>query len=226
MLPAGCGSASSSASDTVPVKGQPVAAPAFDRAVAGDKIVILCDPERFRLSIRAAADHASLDTTYKRRTVIDIATLVAVFPNHGGEEQYQRSLVRYERCGPLIVRLEGDFLNSNIEGEMGAIEPFAAITLTADNHWLYPELHPDQGRGSVRLTECDMDLPIWRDCPRDYAVRIDFSYVPAKDPYDHTADRLRIHEWVRSGDVLGAMKTSERRSSVNAQLGLWWTRRR
>ncbi|HEY0026510.1 MAG TPA: hypothetical protein VGC35_01440 [Allosphingosinicella sp.] len=228
----GCGSSSPEPpgavekSGTSPIwsaaKPQTASATGFDEAVDPERrMVILCDPARFRLSIRAAADAASLDRSYPQRTIIDQESLVAYFRNPGGGVQYQGSLIRYEQCGPLIIRLEGAFLNANVNGEMGAIPQFAAVTVTADNRQLYPK----EG-DAVRLAECDLNIPRWEDCPSGWAVRIDFTYVPAADPYDQGADRLLVHEWVRSGDVLGgAMTESERRSSTGAGLGRWWVSR-
>lgn len=187
-----------------------------DSAAERDRLVILCDPIRFRLSIRHRADAESVDRSYPRRTVIDPETLVERFPNHGGEEQYQGPLIRYELCGPFIVRLQGGFLNANTAGEMGAIEPFATIHVSADNRRLYP----DNESGRIRLAPCAERLPIWRECPADYAGRVDLAYRPG-------AERLSIHEWARIEDLLGGgepPRTIERRSEVRAMLDLWWGR--
>jgi len=191
-------------------------AAAFDRTVADDRLALLCDPARFRLSLRHRADAASLDASYPQRRLIDPETLVARFPNHAGEAQYQGGLVRYETCGPFVVRLEGDFLNPNMAGEQGAIEPFAAVRIWADNRMLYPS----NERGAMRLAACDSTLPIWRECPADYAIRIDLAYRPE-------AERVAIREWALVEDVLNESRgdrTIERRSEMQALLSLWWSR--
>jgi len=198
----------------------PVAAPAlaFDRTVDEAKHVLLCDPHNFRLSLRYRADAASLDSAYPQRRLIAPESLIAYFPNQGGEDQYQGGLVRYELCGPFVVRLQGDFLNTNLAGEMGAISPFAAVAISADNRMLYPA----NERGRIRLGVCDERLPIWRECPADYAVRIDLAYRP-------DVERVTIHEWASSGDILdddGVYRSTERRSEVRSRLELYWSRRR
>lgn len=187
----------------------------YDRSVDGEKIAILCDPRSFRLSFRYRADTASLDPHYSRRMVIDPEALVAVFPNFGGEPQYRGALVRHERCGPLVIRLEGDFLNANVQGEQGAIGPFVAVRVWADNRTLYPRTE----RGSTRLAACDSGLSRWRECPADYAVRIDMAYRPE-------TDTMTIREWASSSDGLAEpMTETERRAEVRAWLALWWSRR-
>jgi hypothetical protein len=201
--------------------GRPAAAsqPApegYDRSVDPEKIVLLRDPENLRLSLRYRADEASLDSTYPRRSVIGPESLITYFPNQGGEDQYQGGLVRYELCGPYVVRLQGDFLNTNLGGQMGGISPFASVSISADNMWLYPA----NERGGMRLGVCDEQLPIWRECPADYAVRIDLAYLPQ-------TERVAIHEWASSGDILddnGVYRTTERRSDVRAMLDLYWSR--
>lgn len=233
MALTGCGSSSPGSSEArekggaAPATGkarpQTAATTQFDEAVDPErKLVILCDPARLRLSIRTPADAATVDRSYPRRTIIDPEkSLVAYLPDLGGGSQYQGSLIRYEQCGPLTIRLEGTFLNSNLDGEMGAIPQFAAVTLSADNRRLYPK----EG-DPVRLAECDLNIGRWEDCPNGWAVRMDFTYEPGADPYDRSADKLLVHEWVRSGDVLGgAMKMSERRSVTRAGLGRWWISR-
>jgi hypothetical protein len=220
---AGCGSApvpdnmapAPNAAPATPASAAPT--PAFDSAIDENKLVLLCDPERFRVSVRYRADAASVDRSYARRVLIDPFTLVARFPHQGGEDQYQDGLVRYERCGPFVIRLQGDFLNGNIEGEMGGITPFAAVRIWADNRTLYPA----NERRMTRLAVCDERLPIWASCPADYAARIDLAYRPQ-------VERLAIHEWALSGDILdddGVYRSTERRSDVRAQLDLWWSRR-
>ncbi|HEV2818735.1 MAG TPA: hypothetical protein VGW40_16115 [Allosphingosinicella sp.] len=196
---------------------RPDAAPAFDRAIADDRLALLCDPVRFRLSLRHRADAASRDASYPERRLVDPETLVARFPNHAGEAQYQGGLVRYETCGPFVIRLEGAFLNPNMAGEMGAIPPFAAVAIWADNRMLYPADRP----GAIRLSACDAALPIWRECPADYAIRIDLAYRPE-------AERVAIREWALVDDILNERfgdRLIERSSEVPALLALWWSRR-
>ena len=204
---AGCGRATAGPADQ---------APAFERTIADDRLVLLCDPARFRLSLRHRADAASLDASYPERRLIDPEALVARFPNHRGEAQYQGGLVRYESCGPFVVRLEGDFLNPNTAGEQGAIPPFASVRIWADNHMLYPA----NERGATRLSVCDAELPIWRECPADYAIRIDLAYRPE-------SERVAIHEWALTEGVPNERfgdRLTERSSEVSAPLGMWWSR--
>lgn len=204
---AGCGRAAARPDD---------GAPAFDRTIADDRLAVLCDPVRFRLSLRHRADAASLDSSYPERRLVDPEALVVRFPNHAGEAQYQAGLIRYETCGPFVIRLEGDFLNPNMAGEMGAIEPFASVRIWADNRMLYPADRP----GAIRLAACDSTLPIWRECPADYAIRIDLAYRPE-------TERLRIREWALADDVLNERwgdRLTERHGEVPALLGLWWSR--
>jgi hypothetical protein len=193
---------------------------AFDRTVDDARLVLLCDPQRFRLSIRSAADRASIDESYPRRLVVDPNALVAMFPDENGTLRYRYSLVRHESCGPFVVTLTGDFLNSNVDGEMGALPPFASVHVTADNRWIYPD-RPK----AIRLTECDTAVWRWEDCPAGYAVRVDFTYKPPDDDRSERGESLFIRAWVRSGDVLGgATKMSKRASSVHPGLWLWWSR--
>jgi hypothetical protein len=208
---AGCGNPPPDQAGGEVPNGRATVSPAFDRTVSEDRLAILCDPVRFRLSIRYKADRTSVDTSYPRRLTVDPESLVARFPNQGGEEQYQDSLIRYERCGPLVIRIEGSFLNSNIEGEMGAIAPFALVRVWADNRLLAP----NDGRGAIRLAPCDESLPRWENCPADYAVRLDLAYQPE-------LERVTSHEWVLSGHVLEEdYQLTERESSVQALLGRW-----
>lgn len=194
----------------------PVAA-SFDDTIDDKKMVVLCDPAQFRMSIRTRADAASLDRAFPQRRVIDPETLVAYHPNFSGEPSYRGPLIRYEQCGPFTVQLQGDFFNSNINGEMGAIPPFAAVTITADNRLLYPE-----SGGNVRLTDCDTRNPRWDGCPERYAIRVDLQYVP-----DAAPERLVIQEWVESGDLMGGeTQVSERRSSLDVSFEQWRLNRR
>lgn len=187
----------------------------FDRTLSGEAVAVLCDPTLFRISLRDKADETSLDTSYPIRTVVKVEDLIAHFPNHAGDEQYRGDLIRYVRCGPLVVRLQGEFLNTNIGGELGAIAPFAAVRIVADNRTLFPT----DARHQVRLAECDLNNPRWGDCPAEYAVRIDGTY----DPKNET---MRFREWVLSGDIVDSrVKRSERRSSGPARLQMWWDRR-
>lgn len=186
---------------------------AFDRFTDDGKAVLLCDPKRSRLSIRSGSKQASLAPDYPNRREIDPDDLVEFLPSDVGEEQFRRALVRYERCGPLVVKLSGDFLNRNIQGEMGAFAPFVAVEVSHGKRRLYPA----SGKDPVRLTECDVEIRRWLDCPERYAVRIDLDHVPGRAG----EERLLVHEWVRSGDVIdGRMAMSERRFSLKPNPGM------
>jgi len=191
-------------------------APAYDRTVDDERLVILCDPANIRLSIRHQAGAASLDASYPRRTVVDPETLVEYSTNHLGTHQYRRSLRRWVQCGPLAVQLDGQFLNADIQGEMGAMPPFAAVRVLAGNRILVPA---DAGR-PIRLTPCDETMPPWEDCPADYAVRLDLAYNPE-------ARRMATREWAMSGSVVEeAYETRERTGSIDIDLHLWRARER
>lgn len=146
----------------------------FDRSVSTNdepSLVVLCDPQAFRFSIRATADASTLDRTYPRRTVIDPETLTQMLPGSTGLGEIRGPLIRYVRCGPYTVKLEGDAYNSNVQGEAGAYGGFAAVSVIVGNQTIF---------GAVRLTECDRLLPRARPCPEGYAVRIDGIYDAAK----------------------------------------------
>ena len=149
------------------------AKPAFDTKIGGDDdalIVVLCDPVKFRFSVRAIADASTLDRSYPRRTVIASASLMQMLPSLSGRGEIRGPLIRYVRCGPYSVKLTGDAYNANIQGEAGAYPDFAAASIIVGNELV---------AGPVRLTECDRALPRARGCPDGYAVRIDGTYDPA-----------------------------------------------
>jgi hypothetical protein len=167
-----------------------------------------------RLSLRAGTGRERGDARYIWQRQIDLRKLVIPSPEVPGGPHYQSGRVLYARCGPLTVRLRGDFINANLDGEMGGIEPFGNIAVLANGRKLYP------AAGSLRLAPCDTKIHMWQDCPASWAVRVDLAYRPA-------TDRLAIRAWVDSGDVLGGdVERSERVSSVRALLRGWWERRR
>jgi hypothetical protein len=171
-------------------------------------VTLLCDPSASRLSVRTENSVGAADGGYKRRRRFYLRDLVVEVPQAPPTPHYQQGRVRHARCGPLTVRLAGDFLNANRDGEMGAIDPFVSVAFFADGRKLFP-----LGAGLLHLAPCDIDNHMWRDCPAAWAVRIDLAYGPA-------TGRLTIREWVDSGDVIGGeVKRSERVSSVRALPG-------
>jgi hypothetical protein len=186
----------------------------FDETVDAERMVVLCDAKEFRFSIRASADTASLDRSYTERTVIDPAELTFARPNERGDAQYLRPLIRYQQCGPYTIKLAGDFLNGNIQGESGAYPSFAAITVDADER-LYP-----QDGDAVRLVECGRGESRSAGCPTGYAVRID-------GQYDDAREQIELVEYVSSVRSLAEdvdRRTAQRRIILEQDLSLWRAR--
>lgn len=192
-------------------QGATPAAIPFDRTLSSSddypSIAVLCDPKKFRFSIRANADAASLDRRYPRRTVIDPASLMQLLPGSTGEPDIRAPLIRYVRCGPFTIKLQGDAYNANVQGESGAYPEFAAVSLIIGNQMLFD---------NVRLTECDRSLPRAHGCPEGYAVRIDGRY----DAPHRALALVRHVSSFDEGDVSG--RRSEVKPSTEAlDLSLW-----
>jgi hypothetical protein len=136
-------------------------------------VAIMCDSTKFRFSIRAAATSADLDKSFPITKIVTIDDLFYAegLPGWTGETDIMGPLIRYERCGPYTFKLQGAAYNLNVQGESGAYEPFASVTILRGAGVLYP----DDG-GVLRLTDCDRMLPRARPCPDGYAVRLDGQY--------------------------------------------------
>lgn len=138
---------------------------------ADGNVALLCDPEKFRLSVRVA-DTASLDRSYPKRAVVSAESLIQRLPNHGGQMQYRGQLVRYAQCGPYSIRLTGNFYNANVEGELGAYPSFVTIRVSADNRMIVPNDGPE----GLSIGECERDNRRAPDCPAHWAIRMDARY--------------------------------------------------
>ncbi|MEN2786977.1 hypothetical protein ACFOKI_08360 [Sphingomonas qilianensis] len=202
-----------------PAPAPPPEPPGFDPQVidpARDdrpRITILCDPVRYRFSIRASADAATLDRSYPRRLVIDPATLIAPLPGATGEDDIRGFLIRYVTCGPYALRLAGDAYNANVQGESGAYPEFATISITSGARWVYPAL-----RDGTRLTDCDRALPRARPCPIGYAIRLDGAY-------DARTKKLVLTETRSSYDTDVADARGERQTLlIDDDVSLWRVR--
>jgi hypothetical protein len=182
-----------------------------DRSQRG--VAIMCDPAKFRFSIRADATIADLDNAYPIKKIVPVDDLFFRdgLPGWTGQTDILGPLVRYERCGPYTFRLEGAAYNMNAQGESGAYEPFASVTVLRGSGRLYP----DDG-GVLRLTACDRTLPLARPCPQGYAVRLDARY-------DDNRKVLQFTETTTSFDDDNAKKekTSVRRFNVQEDLEMW-----
>lgn len=191
-------------------------APRFDPVVDDGRMVVLCDPDRFRLSVRASADAASLDRGYPERRLIDPAALIEMLPQENGSMDLRGYLVRYERCGPYTVRFEGDAYNANVQGESGAYDSFAKVSVIWGRQVIYPaEGQPE----ATRLTACDRSLSRAQPCPTGYAVRID-------GWYDAKAGVTRFDEHTKSDDEMAGAAATRRTVQHYAfgtdQLAEWW----
>jgi len=177
-------------------------------------VAILCDPVKFRLSIRLA-DADSLDRSYPARMTIDPETLSQPVPNYTGEMQYRGRLIRYVQCGPYSIRLTGDFYNANVQGELGAYPAFATVEVFAFNSMLIP----NDGRSPVAIGECKRDNRRAPDCPANWAARLDLDYAARRE-------KVVVHEqavsvrFLSDNSAEGRGRT-ERRYEVDAPLGLW-----
>ena len=168
------------------------------------------------MSIRFKADRTTLDRSYPIRRLIRIDGLVPLFPNHYGEMAFRGRLVRYEQCGPYRVEFQGDALNSSVQGELGAYEPFLSVRILADNLTLFPA----DARTRIRLFKCETDTSRrWGDCPSDYATRLDAAYEPE-------GDKVTFQEWAISYDIDGKETSHHRQSTNAARLSAWWLVRR
>jgi hypothetical protein len=168
--------------------------------------VILCDPGKFRFSIRAV-DEQRPDATYPQRVVIDLTTLSEMLPGWSGSPDILAPLIRYVRCGPYTIKLEGDAYNANVQGESGAYDPFAAVSVIRGNRMVY---------GPVRLTECDRTLPRAAPCPDGYTIRIDGRYDAARRRLDLTATTSSTQD-----DDPATRQTIVRKSSEDDDLTSW-----
>lgn len=182
-------------------------------------VAVLCDPASSRLSVRTGAEAQIPGSRYAVRWFMNVDDLIVHFSGDGGNGHYQAGLLQLAICGRFVIELSGDFLNPNLDGEMGAIDPFAALSVTVynpttvNNLRLYPA---GTRRWAIRLAPCDRDPHSrWGDCPEGWAVRVDLAYRPK-------TEKLLVHEWVVSGDVIGGvLRHSERLSTVRAPLRLW-----
>lgn len=190
----------------------PTSYPVFEEAVDESSLVVLCDPDRFRFSVRARADQASLDRSYPRRTVIAPSGLMAPLPGYTGLPEVNAPLIRYERCGPYTMRLEGDAYNGYVQGESGAYDPFINVRVIGGPMTAYPQ----SGADGIRFTECDRSLPRARGCPDGYAVRLDGTYDPARK-------KLTLVETTTSNveSEDNSVRTTTRRWEEDADWSLW-----
>lgn len=176
-------------------------------------IAIMCDPTKFRFSVRAEATAADLDHAYPIAKIVltDDLFFPGSMPGPTGQAEILAPLVRYERCGPYTFRLEGAAYNMNVQGQSGAYEPFASVTVLRAGGWLYPT----DGK-ALRLTACDRTLLRARPCPTGYAVRLDAHY-------DERRKILQFVETTASfeDDEVTKETTSERRFDVREDLELW-----
>lgn len=225
-MPPGTQNAASNLSQTAPAKVvTAVSAPAqrtleiagYDETIVLDPdgeqpVEILCDPERYRLSIRVAGQ-GPLDRSYPARLVVPIDSLIQDLPSYYTEGQYRGELIRYAQCGALTVRLRGSFYNNNSQGELGAYPSFATVSIFAENR----TIAPDRG-GGIAIGECERGA--WRgpDCPADWAVRVDVDYKAKRD-------KALVVEHVSSVAFMDASpegrQRSERRYEAEALLSLW-----
>lgn len=179
-------------------------------------IAIMCDPTKFRFSIRADANMADLDPSYP---IVKIVSLRELFFNEGlpgwtGQIEIMAPIVRYERCGPYTFKLSGDAYNTNMQGESGAYGPFASVSVLRGNGLLYPT-----DGGVVRFTVCDRSLPRARPCPDGYAIRLDARY----DARRKKLQLIEINSSFEEG-VTAGQKTVVRRFDLKEDLDMWHPR--
>ncbi len=187
--------------------------PTFDPAIDETKLVVLCDPVRFRFSVRASADAASVDRSYPQRVVIAPSDLMQGLPGWTGGIEVLGPLIRYERCGPYTVKLQGDAYNTYIQGESGAYDSFAAVSVIGGNRLAYP---PDGG--AVRFVDCDRSLPRASECPKGFAVRLD-AVVDMKAKMLVMTETTTSHDEMATGD--DASQTTRRTIRADADWSLW-----
>lgn len=105
----------------------------------GSRIVVLCDPVRYRFSVRAVSNELSEDSAgYPQRVEIDAATLMEALPGYTSEAEVMGPLTRYVRCGPYAIKLTGDAYNTHVQGEAGAYPSFASISILRGPGTVYP----------------------------------------------------------------------------------------
>jgi hypothetical protein len=184
-------------------------------------VAILCDPGTFRFSIHASADKDSLDPSYPERWLVDKDKLVEYAPNYTGERFFADFSKHVAHCGPFRIRLEGDALNANANGQMGAEDTFASVNVVAGNKWIFPLRPLPSGQSAVRLFSCEIGGGRQSDCPDEYATRIDATYDP-------NSDTVHFHEFLNARQPADAkiFKVIERKSHEdNAYLNLYWQNR-
>lgn len=138
-----------------------------------DQLVILCDPKGRRFSLRLGGPEAP-HQSYPDRHVVDPHALVELLPGWNGDLSVRGELVRYVRCGPYTIRVEGDFYNSHTEGENGAVDPFVNVQVLRGPKVAYPE-----NRGKVRFVQCQPGLQS-ATCESGYATRLDARFEPTR----------------------------------------------
>ena len=193
----------------------------FDARVDATAIAILCDPGKFNFSIRAYADKSSVDRSYPERWLIKKDNLVEYYPAFTGEKFYREYKHRTETCGPFLIRIEGDALNVNANGEMGAEDSFANVSVVAGNYWMFPARQLNSGGKGVKLFHCAVGGGRQSDCPDSFATQIDAAYDPKFDAL-HFLELLEVYE-----DLGGPTGKIIKRTSKNDQawLNLYWTNR-
>lgn len=145
------------------------AAPADDWS----RVAIMCDPVKYRFSIQANATAASLDKSYPIAKLLSVEDLFSAeaLPGWTSDGEVLAPLIHYERCGPYTFKFEGDALNMHVQGESGAYDPFAAVSILRG-----PGQFQLTAGSTLRLTACDRTLPRAAPCPKGSAVRLDGAY--------------------------------------------------
>lgn len=195
----------------------------FDTAVDaypewGGKMVILCDPGGFRLSIRAGAAQSSIDRNYPIRVLVDPETLSQPLPNHGGESQYRGQLIRYLQCGPYTLRLRGGFYNSNTAGQLGAFPAFVLLQIVSDNRRILPNARVRVNGEALAIGICERGNGLAPDCPQDWAVRLDLTY-------DSKRGRI-VAKWQTESvpdlqDYPNGEERTEQQAEIDRSLSMW-----
>jgi len=185
-----------------------LAAPAA--APEPNSLLVLCDTQRTRLSLRVFDGRQPSFEDYPRGEVIRPSALIEMLPGWSGEPAIRGELVRYARCGPYSIRLEGDAYNMSVQGEAGAYDPFLNVRIIRDNRTVYPQ----DGGSVVRFTTCDRNLPRAADCPKGYAVRLDLRYDPRRK-------QLVMHETSASTADGEAVRTQRRTLTYDLNWSPW-----
>ena len=193
----------------------------FDARVDPTAIAILCDPGKFKFSIHAYAEQTSVDRSYPERWLVNKDELVEHYPEFTGEKHYREYKRRTETCGPFLIRIEGDALNVNANGEMGAEDSFANVSVVAGNRWMFPTRQLNSGERGVKLYHCAIGGGRQSDCPDSFATQIDASYDPKFDVV-HFLELLEVYQ-----DMGGPTGKIIKRTSKNDQawLSLYWSNR-